>query len=82
MAVSVAMLIIVTVLFACMWSGIAQALHWAGAIQIVSMAFVGAISGLIVWIGVTILFGRVYCSSVCPLGTPHACTASHPGAAP
>lgn len=70
-----AMLIIVTVLFSCMWSGVAQALHWAGSLQIVTMAFLGAVSGLIVWIGATILFGRAYCSSVCPLGTLQDCFA-------
>ena len=37
--------------------------------QIILSLGSSAIGALLVWIVLTLLFGRVYCSSVCPVGT-------------
>lgn len=49
--------------------GIAEALGWAGRIQIFPLAMASGITALAVWLVATLLFGRIYCSTVCPLGT-------------
>jgi len=73
-AVSVAMLGVVTALCTVAWG----AFEWAGALQIVPLALAGSVTGLVVWIGLTVLLGRVYCSSVCPLGTLQDCMSRLP----
>lgn len=37
-------------------------------IQLIPAAFVLSLSTIAVWIGLTLIFGRIYCSTVCPLG--------------
>lgn len=37
--------------------------------QLVPMAMLGGMSVVGVWLVVTLVFGRIYCSTVCPLGT-------------
>lgn len=37
--------------------------------QLVPMAMLGGLSAVAFWLVVTLVFGRVYCSTVCPLGT-------------
>ncbi|MCM1450456.1 MAG: 4Fe-4S binding protein [Clostridiales bacterium] len=37
--------------------------------QLIPMAFLGCMSVVGFWLVVTLVFGRVYCSSVCPVGT-------------
>ena len=66
--VSVAMLLMATVLFTSMIGKIALALQWVAKIQIFPLALGGAVAGILLWLGVTLLLGRIYCSSVCPLG--------------
>ncbi|MBD5357849.1 MAG: 4Fe-4S binding protein [Bacteroides sp.] len=41
----------------------------AARVQIVPSAIASGMGVIIVWLGITFLFGRIYCSSVCPLGT-------------
>lgn len=38
-------------------------------IQFIPAAFAFSLSTIVVWLIVTIIFGRLYCSTVCPLGT-------------
>ncbi len=38
-------------------------------VQIVPSAIASCMGAVLVWIGITFLFGRIYCSSVCPVGT-------------
>lgn len=42
--------------------------RWFGSVQLVPAAFALALPVLAFWLAVTLLFGRVYCSTVCPLG--------------
>lgn len=67
-AVSMAMLAVVTAMLTTGEAALAVKLGWTARIQVVPLAFAGATSGLIAWLVVTMLFGRVYCSSACPLG--------------
>ena len=47
---------------------VASALGWVTRIQLFPLALAGAATGIALWIGVTLLFGRIYCSSICPMG--------------
>ena len=42
---------------------------WVLHTQIVPAVLAGSAIWLVLWVLVTITFGRIYCSSVCPLGT-------------
>ncbi len=44
-------------------------LGWISRIQVFPAAMVLSMASLLFWLAVSFLFGRVYCSSVCPLGT-------------
>lgn len=44
--------------------------------QIMAALITGAALWLFVWIAVTLVCGRIYCSTVCPLGTLQDCVAS------
>lgn len=44
-------------------------LGWIGDLQLIPMTLIGGSLAACVWIAVTLLLGRVYCSTVCPLGT-------------
>lgn len=65
LAILVAATLAVTSLGACLplWLG------WVESIQVVPLALAGGVTGLATWMAVTLIFGRIYCSSVCPLGT-------------
>lgn len=72
---TIRMAIAVTVL-AVMTAGLCGAGGWLGALsdrldalQIAGAAAGGALVWLLFWAIVTLLFGRVYCSTVCPAGT-------------
>ncbi len=67
-AVSVIMLALATLLFTATSAKIALALNWVARIQIFPLAMAGAATSVAMWLAVTLLFGRIYCSSVCPLG--------------
>lgn len=49
-------------------SRVAQSLGWITRIQFFPLVLTGAVTGIALWIGITLLFGRIYCSSVCPMG--------------
>ncbi len=38
-------------------------------VQLVPAILMGSMAWLVTWIVITLIFGRIYCSSVCPLGT-------------
>lgn len=42
---------------------------WLSEVQLLPAAAGFALGVFVVWIAITLLFGRVYCSTVCPLGT-------------
>lgn len=42
---------------------------WIARIQFMPAAFAFALSTIVVWLIVTLVMGRIYCSTVCPLGT-------------
>ena len=42
---------------------------WVVHTQIVPAVLAGSAIWLVVWVLATITFGRIYCSSVCPMGT-------------
>ena len=42
--------------------------HWLAHLQIVPAIMTGAAFWVVFWVFVTLTFGRVYCSAVCPLG--------------
>lgn len=67
-AVCVVMLVFATLLFTVVSAKVAIALNWVARIQIFPLAMAGAATAVAIWLAVTLLFGRVYCSSVCPLG--------------
>ncbi|MDE6078456.1 MAG: 4Fe-4S binding protein [Duncaniella sp.] len=49
-----------------MWGRFAA---WLAGVQFMQAALTFALSTVLVWLIVTLIFGRVYCSSLCPLGT-------------
>ena len=42
---------------------------WIARVQLIPLAMASSFTLLGVWLLVTLLFGRVYCSTVCPMGT-------------
>ncbi len=43
--------------------------RWLLKVQLIPAILAGAAAWIMVWVVVTLSYGRVYCSSVCPLGT-------------
>jgi len=74
-AVSLCMLALTVVLLTVAEARVAVAFGWVARIQIIPLALSGAATALALWAGVTLLFGRIYCSSVCPMGTLQDCFA-------
>lgn len=72
-AVSAVMLLLMTILITSLETRVAGALGWVSRIQLVPLALSGAVTAVVVWLVVTLMFGRVYCSSVCPLGVVQDC---------
>ncbi len=66
--VSLAFFTAMTLLFVTLESNLATTLGWIARIQIFPLALAGATTAIAVWLGITLLFGRIYCSSVCPMG--------------
>lgn len=67
--VSAAVLLLLTAaLTGCAWFSGSVA-HWLVDIQIFPAVMSFSIVVFVVWLLVTLMFGRVYCSTVCPLGT-------------
>lgn len=73
--VALAMLALATLVFLGCGAAVAKALQWVSAIQIVSLILAQAVVALVIWFVFTTLFGRVYCSWLCPLGTLQDCVA-------
>lgn len=48
---------------------LAQAMDWSAKIQIFPTALVSCLSVVGCWLVITLVFGRLYCSTACPLGT-------------
>lgn len=67
--VSVSFLILISALFAWGNANVAVSLQWTAKIQIVPLIISSSATALAVWIIVTLIFGRVYCSTICPTGT-------------
>lgn len=67
--VSAVFLLMMTALLTALSARVALGLHWVARIQVFPLALAGAVGALVTWFGITMLFGRVYCSSVCPMGT-------------
>lgn len=63
------MLAAITLLFTTLNARIALSLGWAAKLQVMPLAMTGALTSLAGWLVITLIFGRVYCSSVCPMGT-------------
>ncbi|MBD5257798.1 MAG: 4Fe-4S binding protein [Barnesiella sp.] len=63
-----AALCIITVYFAMIGSSVALRLEWIMKVQIVPVALSVSGSLILIWGLLTLLFGRIYCSMVCPAG--------------
>lgn len=63
-----AMLAAATLLFTTLDARLALRLGWVARLQIFPLAMAGAFTALAAWLLATLLFGRVYCSSACPMG--------------
>lgn len=72
-ALSILMLLGAFLLFVTLEASLAFRLKWIAGIQILPLILTGGGSLLVLWLVATMLFGRVYCSSVCPLGTMQDC---------
>lgn len=68
-AVSVCVCVALTAALTVGEAHLAMLFGWLTRMQIVPLAVAGSVSGLMLWGAITLLFGRVYCSSVCPMGT-------------
>lgn len=68
LSASLVILFAVTLLFATTEAAVALKLQWAARIQIVPLILSVSMSLIGLWVAVTLTFGRIYCSTVCPLG--------------
>lgn len=66
--VGVAVLSLITFLFADFGMQIPAVASWLVKVQLLPAAMSFAVTILVAWFIVTLLFGRIYCSTVCPLG--------------
>lgn len=66
---SVVFLVVLTVAIADAGFGVTRFGLWLREVQLIPAIVLGAGMWLVLWVVLTLLFGRVYCSSVCPLGT-------------
>lgn len=67
--VSLVVLAAATVFFASLSAKTAAAVGWVEVIQILPLSLATCLSTLGCWLVVTLIFGRIYCSTACPLGT-------------
>ena len=68
-AISVVMLFMCVAMLTYTSAWVADTFRWLPRIQIVPLALSSSATGLLLWLGATLIFGRIYCSSVCPMGT-------------
>jgi polyferredoxin len=62
-----AMLLLTTVLFCSLNAKLTTALGWIPRTQILPLSLATTFTTLIVWVVITLIFGRIYCSTVCPM---------------
>ncbi len=70
-AVALMVLLALTALFVDFAQIVPRGLHWLAHLQMTPAVLDFAGKGLLIaglWVGITLLFGRVYCSFMCPLG--------------
>ncbi len=67
--VSVAALVLITVSLTCYGMRFSDVGVWLERLQFMPAAIAFSLVVFVGWLIVTLMFGRVYCSSVCPLGT-------------
>lgn len=67
--VSVALLAASTILFASANAKLVELMGWSQRVQILPLALASCLSTIGFWVVITLIFGRIYCSTVCPLGT-------------
>lgn len=67
--VSLALLLLMAVGFVSAAGAAVVASEIVEKAQIVPMILAGSFASLTVWLAATLLFGRIYCSTICPLGT-------------
>jgi len=72
-AVSCAMLSALTMLVTTLEAKVALALDWGARLQLMPLALSGAGTAVALWLASAMLFGRVYCSTVCPMGVLQDC---------
>lgn len=60
--------ILVTLFFAGAGSLVAIKLKWTASVQIIPVALSASLSLILFWILTTLIFGRIYCSTLCPMG--------------
>lgn len=53
-------------------SGVSHSLAFVERFQIIPSSIATSLGAIIVWLVVTLLLGRIYCSTVCPVGTLQA----------
>lgn len=68
-AVSVAVMVAATLLWAGVGTMAQERFGWVTRLQVLPMAMTLSMTMTAFWLVVSWLFGRIYCSSVCPLGT-------------
>lgn len=68
-AVSVAVLAAFCIFICFGASKLALAMGWSAKVQILPTAIISCLSVVGCWIVTTLIFGRIYCSTACPLGT-------------
>lgn len=71
--VSACMLALFTLLATGLAGRLAEAAGWIAGLQLMPLALAGAVSAVALWLVCAMLFGRIYCSSVCPMGTLQDC---------
>lgn len=72
-AAGVAMLALMTALLVSLSWSLALRLQWVARIQIMPLALSASVVVLALWVATTLLFGRIYCSTACPLGVMQDC---------
>lgn len=72
-AISLALAVVAVV--AITTAAVGTAVHggWISRIQIVPLILSAGVPWLLGWVVITFVFGRIYCSTVCPLGTFQDC---------
>ncbi len=67
--ISAIILLMVTALLAAPTPIIIDIAHWIVEIQLFTLALTFSVGWFMLWIAITLVFGRIYCSTICPLGT-------------